>query len=148
MRSLQRLLPRLKLDSKIVAAFGLVLALWWGAPSPAATPSRTFDHLTTGFELTGRHRDVPCEACHVNATFKGTPRECVSCQRRGSLVGAAAKPPDHVMSTDRCSECHITAAFLPATRFDHEEVRGSCQSCHNNVRAAGKPANHIVTSMD
>ncbi len=43
-----------------------------GAP-PITVP---FDHLTTGFELDGVHRDLPCESCHLNAIFKGTPRDC------------------------------------------------------------------------
>jgi len=36
----------------------------------------SFDHLSTGFELDGVHRDLPCESCHLNAVFKGTPRSC------------------------------------------------------------------------
>src|SRR5882672_9388528 len=135
MRTIQSYLPHLRLDARIAAAIALLIALLWAGSAGAAGagPSRAFDHLTTGYELTGAHRDVPCESCHVNAMFKGTPHECVNCHSRGSLVGATAKPPDHVMSTDRCGECHTTAAMMPATRFDHAEVRGSCQSCHNGV---------------
>jgi hypothetical protein len=43
-----------------------------------------FDHLTTGFELIGEHRDAACESCHVKARFKGTPHDCVACQARQS----------------------------------------------------------------
>jgi len=132
-------LPHLRPPRMAIAALALLLALLWtGAVTAAgAAPSSSFDHRTTGFELTGRHRDARCESCHVNAIFKGTARECVTCHSRGSLVGATAKPADHVLSSERCSECHTTAAFIPATRFQHDEVRGSCQSCHNNTRAIG-----------
>jgi len=114
----------------------------------AAVPVNSFDHLTTGFELTGSHRDAACESCHVNAVFEGTPRECVACHSPGKLVGADPKPSDHIMSSDRCGDCHTTAAFLPASLFNHAEVRGSCQSCHDNVRSTGKPSTHVVTSLD
>ena len=126
----------------------LALAFASTGGQAATTTARSFDHLTTGFELTGAHRDVNCESCHVNAVFKGTPRECAACHSRGTLVSATPKPSEHIMSTERCGDCHTTAAFLPATRFDHSEVRGSCASCHDNVRATGKPANHIVTTLD
>ncbi|MBV9697929.1 MAG: hypothetical protein JO005_13465, partial [Gammaproteobacteria bacterium] len=40
-------------------ALALVLLLL-GAGAHAAAPNRTqFDHLTTGFELIGQHRDLP-----------------------------------------------------------------------------------------
>src|SRR5882672_6238886 len=113
--------PGRRLDLRVVAMFGLLLAPMWH-PTTAATPtSRAFDHLTTGYELTGAHRNVSCESCHVNATFKGTPRECATCHTQGSQVSAAAKPSNHVLSTERCADCHTTAAFLPATRFDHSQ---------------------------
>jgi len=129
-------------------------ALCWIALASSATaagtpsPVRKFDHLTTGYELTGAHRDAPCESCHVNAVFEGTARECAACHSKGSLVGASAKPADHILSTERCGDCHTTSAFGPASRFDHAEVRGSCESCHNNVRTTGKPPNHLVTNLD
>ena len=142
-------MPKLRFDPTIAVAMALVLlASVRPVFAAGAGPASTFDHLTTGYELTGAHRDVQCESCHVNAMFKGTPRECAACHSRGSLVGATAKPANHVMSTERCGECHTTTAYLPATHFDHAEVRGSCQSCHNNVRATGKPTNHVATGRD
>src|SRR5262245_48467663 len=106
MRSLLNWLQGYRLLVRRAAVVALALLGAWATSAMGAAPSRTFDHATTGYELTGAHRDVPCESCHVNATFKGTPRECVACHSRGSLVGATAKPTDHVLSTDRCAECH------------------------------------------
>src|SRR5260221_9841710 len=60
--------------------------------SPALPIERTtFDHLTTGFELVGQHRDLPCETCHFNAVFKGTPRDCATCHGMGTQVHPTAK---------------------------------------------------------
>src|SRR5208337_4895922 len=50
-----------------------------------------FDHLPTGFELDGVHRDLPCESCHLNAVFKGTPRDCGTCHIAGSQFNATPK---------------------------------------------------------
>src|SRR5260370_39484297 len=47
-----------------------------------------FDHLSTGFELDGVHRALPCESCHLNAVFKGTPRTCGLCHITGSVYNA------------------------------------------------------------
>lgn len=37
------------------------------------------DHEETNFPLTGRHRAVPCEECHVDQIFKGNPTQCETC---------------------------------------------------------------------
>jgi hypothetical protein len=108
----------------------------------------TFDHWTTGFELTGQHRDLPCESCHVNAVFKGTPKECSSCHGVGTVVRATAKPVNHILTSDRCDACHTPVAWKPAVSFDHIEVRGSCSTCHNNVQAQGMGPQHIATDLE
>ena len=87
---------------KRVAAL-LLLILFGGicaAPVWAAAPAQLgFDHLTTGFELTGSHRDVACESCHTGAVFKGTPRSCVACHATGTRVGAMGKTSSHILSS-------------------------------------------------
>jgi len=119
------------------------------APATGAPVERTaFDHLTTGFELLGNHRDLPCESCHRNAIFTGTPRDCASCHGLGTQVRATAKPLNHILSSSRCESCHTPVAFNPAVNFDHAEVRGSCSSCHNGAQAQGKGPTHIDTSLE
>src|ERR1700704_371014 len=86
-------------------------------PTPDSAPQieRTnFDHLTTGFELVGQHRDLPCETCHFNAVFKGTPRDCAPCHGMGTQVHATAKPINHILTSNRCESCHTPVAFSPA----------------------------------
>src|ERR1700682_2248173 len=97
-----------------------------------------FDHLSTGFELDGVHRDLPCESCHLNAIFKGTPRNCGVCHIAGSTFNATPKTATHIQSTNNCAACHDTTAFRHAIHFTHAEVLGSCVSCHNGTQAQGK----------
>jgi len=116
------------------------------APPPITVP---FDHFTTGFELDGVHRDLPCESCHLNAVFKATPRTCGACHMSGSQFNATPKTTTHIPSTNNCVACHNTTSFRPQMHFDHAEVLGSCVSCHNgsNPQALGKdPKIHPKTS--
>src|SRR5438874_1317836 len=133
-----------------VGAFAaLLLTLGLLPQGMAAPPIRyNFDHLTTGFELIGQHRDLPCESCHVNAIFKGTPKDCGACHGVGTAVRATAKPANHILTTDQCASCHTPVAWNPAVNFDHTQVRGSCSTCHNGVQAQGKGPTHIVTDLE
>ena len=150
--------PRPKLSaiytaaSKVQQLFALLLLVLCGTLAPvseAAGPQRSsFDHLTTGFELLGQHRDLPCESCHANAVFKGTRCSSSACHGVGTTVRATAKPTSHMMSTDQCDSCHSEIAWKPAVNFDHKQALGSCSSCHNGVQAQGKPPNHIVTDLE
>ena len=114
----------------------------------AQVTGRNFDHLTTGFELTGAHRLQACETCHVDAVFAGTPRVCAACHAQRSRIGATPKPSAHVASTDNCGACHTTSGWIPAGRFDHLEARGDCATCHDGLQAQGKPAGHLTTSQE
>jgi hypothetical protein len=74
---------------KTSLSFGILVLLLplLGAAQSGGSQQR-FDHLTTGFELTGKHREAACESCHVSAVFKGTPRECSSCHAKGTRINA------------------------------------------------------------
>ena len=129
-------------------ALAALLLLALASQGHAAQNRPNFDHLTTGFELVGQHRDLPCESCHANAIFQGTPRDCAACHGIGTAVRATAKPANHILSTDQCASCHTSIAWTPAVNFDHTQVRGSCSTCHNGVQAQGKGPTHIVTDLE
>ncbi len=128
--------------------FGLLsisaLVLWLHALTPALAAQRTgFDHLTTGFELQGAHRDLSCEYCHMNGVFKGTPRTCDGCHTPGSRISATSRPITHISSGNNCALCHAQYNFWPLFRMDHTAAIGTCFSCHNGVTAKGKTPDHI-----
>lgn len=105
-----------------------------------------FDHIKTGFNLTGAHVQVRCESCHLQGMFKGTPRDCASCHMSGNRMGATAKPGRHVITNAQCDNCHRTMAWTPAS-FSHVGVMpGGCLTCHNGSMAAAKPLRHILTT--
>jgi len=111
-------------------------------------PERDFDHLRTGFALSGAHTQARCESCHVGGVFKGTPRDCDSCHQGGTRFSRnnVVKPGTHVVTTQACDSCHNTRSFSGA-RMNHAGVaRGTCASCHNGVQASGKPGGHVRTT--
>ena len=133
----------------LVAALGIGAAcLALGLPLPsAAQPPGDFEHLTTRFPLTGAHVRVPCEGCHLDGVFSGTPIQCGQCHTRGGPRQADGKSLQHVPSSDQCGDCHVTNWWTPA-RFDHAGVTSPCATCHNGGFATGKPPNHVPSADD
>ncbi len=112
-------------------------ALWLAAPAAAQfeTPSRQF-HEKTSFRLEGRHLAVPCESCHLNGVYKGTPTKCMDChwtRRQDDRF--------RLQLGSQCEQCHTPVSWTSA-RFDHGAITGmqlsgahralACQSCHTN----------------
>ncbi len=110
---------------------------------------RDFDHLKTGFPLTGAHANQRCESCHIAGLFKGTPRDCASCHVAGTRYSRnnIVKTANHIQTNQPCETCHNTSTYVGA-RFLHTGVRpGTCSTCHNGSSATGKPAGHITTTQ-
>jgi hypothetical protein len=131
-----------------LAAIALAVALGCASAARAADPAprEPFDHLRTGFPLSGAHLRVDCESCHPRAVFEGTRSTCGGCHGAGRAE-AGGKPARHIPSSNRCDDCHTTFSFASA-RFDHGGVTGSCTGCHNGQLATGKGARHFPTSAD
>ena len=123
----------------------LLLALFFGLLPLAQAADEDFDHFSTGFVLDGGHLNVSCEGCHAGATFGSTQPICATCHSPGGIVRASIKPPDHILSSGQCADCHITSAWNAVAFVDHTAVTGSCNSCHNGVQATGKSPTHIVS---
>ena len=108
-----------------------------------------FDHSTTPYRLTGRHRDAPCAGCHVSdgagaasvVLYAGVPAEtCTACHsdEHEGRMGAG------------CEECHTTGGWHRIdgadleNRFDHSttpftlagaHLDASCGRCHSPAAA-------------
>jgi hypothetical protein len=102
----------------------------------------TFDHVSTGFALTGAHQTTSCTACHAGGTYAGTPTDCYACHRTDY---EGTTNPNHAAAgfSIQCVACHSTTTWQGAT-FDHDNQffriysgkhRGkwtSCTECHMN----------------
>jgi hypothetical protein len=90
-----------------------------------------FDHGVTRFPLIGLHATQPCEACHLNAAYRGTDMACIACHK-------ADDTHKNRLGTD-CGLCHNPNAWS-LWRFDHDtqtefRLTGAhegldCHACH------------------
>jgi len=92
-----------------------------------------FDHdRETDFALKGKHRDVRCEACHINPVKdRKTDSECVACHRSDDA--------HHGNYGKKCDSCHTVDGWS-RTRFDHDRktefpltgrhAKLTCAACH------------------
>lgn len=114
-----------------------------GGKPQAERSTRDFNHMVTGFPLTGLHATVECGSCHVGGVFKGTPRNCAGCHTKGMRVVATPKSIKHLPTTEQCEVCHTNTVTFYGARFNHSKaVAGQCTSCHNGSIATGKAATH------
>ena len=73
---------------------------------PEANAVEAFDHLTTGFPLTGDHDTLDCKQCHTTGFYEKLPSRCDYCHDNQSAQGM---PAGHVRVTGPCDICHTTA---------------------------------------
>lgn len=106
--------------------------------SVAWIPS-TFDHMNTGFPLTGAHLVLNCSECHQSG-YSGTASECISCHLDDYN---STLNPNHTTAgfPVTCQDCHTTNGWLPA-QFNHDgqyfpiysgkhkDKWNSCSDCH------------------
>jgi hypothetical protein len=107
--------------------------------TPFAAASKTFDHGTTRFALTGAHRSATCESCHKSPTFAGVAfASCASCHEN----------PHTPALSGTCSSCHGTETWR-TRRFDHSRTdfplvgkhrTTECASCHKTSAFRDTPA--------
>jgi len=98
-----------------------------------------FDHNDTDFQLTGEHRSLDCNECHLNNVYEGLGDQCFDCHEDDYMD---TDDPDHVAEvypTD-CSLCHNTFDWEDA-EFDHDltdfpltgsHLEVSCADCHSD----------------
>lgn len=97
-------------------------------------------HARTSFPLTGAHRQVSCESCHVNdvgGAYTPLETECTSCHAEEYRSAATV---DHVANgypTD-CTECHSTLGWGDTPAFEHAAVSGGfvLLGAHDGLRCA------------
>lgn len=125
-----------------------LITLATGAWAQGSASGKPFDHHNTGFPLEAAHAFVPCQSCHTDGEFKGTPRDCVGCHSPNARFNATFKPVTHITATDQCAACHQPTFWEDVVRVDHMQVMGPCIQCHNRQQAGGQHFGHIPTTPD
>ncbi len=96
-----------------------------------ASSKNKFDHVKTGFVLTGQHRVVNCSSCHIELKFSNVKSDCNSCH----------KDVHQNTTNSDCSNCHKPDSWLIANRNElHQKSRfpligshlkADCIQCHS-----------------
>jgi hypothetical protein len=105
----------------------------------------TFDHDSTDFALTGKHKETLCAQCHVGEVYENLATTCVSCHARDDAHRGTRGT--------ECGDCHDTASWK-AEAFDHMKktgfaLRGAhsdllCAACHLEDMARPEPPKTCV----
>ncbi|MGE5683221.1 MAG: hypothetical protein ACM34K_20350 [Bacillota bacterium] len=92
-----------------------------------------FNHSSTGFELTGKHRAADCRACHKDLVFNNVSTQCSQCH---------FEPHQNTLEKD-CQRCHTTNSWKSVNMADiHNQFRftlvgvhaiNDCKMCHDNA---------------
>jgi hypothetical protein len=94
-----------------------------------------FNHNLTGYPLSVPHRKKLCKECHTvkfigdpklktrKNTFLGVKTECLNCHTDYHL---------RTLSSN-CLNCHVDEAFVPASKFSHDNARFKLAGRHRNV---------------
>ena len=119
--------------------------------TPTTWTAVRWDHAgQAGVPLNASHRQVACESCHRDASFRAASVTCISCHQKDF---ASTTAPNHAAAgfPPTCGSCHRPGepswqnggggGFSHAAVFplvgDH--ATASCQSCHRNNVYRGTP---------
>ncbi len=128
-------------------AVALTVASLQAVAAETQSGGRDFNHMSTGFPLSGGHAIAACETCHMGGVFKGTPRTCAGCHAVGGRVVATPKSNTHIVTDAPCETCHFNTSTWLGARYNHGTARrGECISCHNGRISTGKHSGHVPTT--
>ena len=98
--------------------------------------STTFKHESPNYELTGAHKTLACNSCHLGADYRPLSTQCASChlEHKGD-------------ASSHCEECHTTHVFKPST-FKHHENDFQAKGKHQKVECSECHATGLFKSLD
>ncbi len=111
-------------------------------------PGQGTGHLVTAQE---------CDVCHttnswLGAVFdhSGVSGNCVSCHDGSIATGTADVNHLPLQSPQVCEACHsgFVDWSVVASAVDHNEVLGTCSSCHDDGFAPGQGTGRLVTAQE
>lgn len=99
----------------------------------------TFDHAKTRFDLTDKHAEVKCSACHEDQRYKDTPRNCFACHRKDDSDLIKGRRGHQGQFGEKCETCHNARGWKPSV-FNHDvdtkyalngkHRHAECKACH------------------
>jgi len=112
-----------------------------GAPGTPTAPNTTVCATNGGSDcITGchQHNNIP-------ATYKAKPPAPRAVTPTTGTAATTAKAPAAGSGTAATA---TTPGITPIMKFDHSSVRARCATCHDGLKATGKPTTHVAASVD
>jgi len=100
--------------------------------------TKSFNHSKTGYDLTGKHKEIECKDCHNKkfifdkelskkaSTFLGLNKNCVNCHEDVHKNSAGTN----------CESCHNTQSFNKEIKFNHNKTHFSLRGAHQTVKCS------------
>ena len=105
------------------------------------TKTPGFDHDTTAYPLTNKHREVKCDKCHLDPRLnpkKDPGGHLVPVYKPVSFETCAACHEDHHKGSlgPKCASCHNTRSFkiIDKDNFDHDRTKYPLKGKHAAVK--------------
>ena len=109
-----------------------------GCHDGVETLGKNFNHRKTAFPLEGKHAEIQCAKCHLNARaradFKQGAADCATCHIEDDAHNGQ-------FGRD-CGACHSARAWEPAS-FDHNRAAFKLDGAHSNVECADCHKNNV-----
>lgn len=105
-------------------------------------PAKLFNHDNAKFRLTGRHKEVLCEKCHIKEIKNSAGYQKFKGVNFSSCQSCHTDPHGGKFGND-CEKCHNTNSFkqVNVSQFDHNKTKFpllgkhknvNCNACHGN----------------
>jgi hypothetical protein len=123
-----------------------------------------FDHIKTGFNLSGKHSSVGCEKCHSSLFRKDTAlKKILEKSKRKTYLGltqvctSCHSDPHKDKFGQECSSCHTPDGWKKVSRFDHTRTKfpligkhqqTKCSKCHPSMNENDKTGNVSLIKND
>jgi nitrate/TMAO reductase-like tetraheme cytochrome c subunit len=98
-------------------------------------PAKNFDHKNAKFQLTGKHMEVACIACHKVSTLNGQKFQEFKGVKFDNCSNCHTDPHANKFGQN-CSQCHSDQSFSmikPVNNFDHNKTDFKLVGKHQNV---------------
>ncbi len=111
---------------------------------------KNFNHEATRFSLTGKHKRISCNDCHLIENKKVykfpsfTQKFCIDCHKNEHRQQFSEK-----FAAQACSTCHSTERFDKLLEFEHDLTRFKLRDAHAklNCNECHTPTNERFTPL-
>ena len=99
---------------------------------------KSLDHKNAGYELSGKHKELECTACHRTEFIKVKKSQKKGFSYLGLESDCRTCHVDYHQNTlsVECASCHNFNSFKPASGFNHQKTKFSLAGKHSGLECS------------